>query len=118
MEYKNGYKVAYEVAADGERAIYASTTHVYPNRDEAGNITDANLAKFVDADLKGKTVYEDKNGEFFVADTNAAKFDKAGNATGTPLAELNKIEKDTNTVTETVDDGNTDPDADLGDDEQ
>ena len=100
MDYKNGYKVAYEVAANGERAIYASTTNKYPNRDEAGKIADDNLAKFVDADFKGKTVYEDKNGEFFVANTNAAKFDKDGNATGTSLAELNKKEKNTTTVIE------------------
>ena len=118
MDYKNGYKVAYEVAADNERAIYASTTSRYPNRDAEGNITDDILAKVVDADLKGKTIYEDKNGDFFVADTNIAKFDKDGNATGTSLASLNKKEKatETTTVTKPVDDENTDPDTELNDD--
>jgi hypothetical protein len=122
MDYKNGYKVAYEVAANGERAIYASTTTKYPNRDEAGMITDDNLAKFVDADFNGKTVYEDKNGDFFVADTNAAKFDADGNATGVALAELNKKEKtDDGEETdgkETDGDGddNVDPEANLDDD--
>ena len=114
MDYKNGYKVAYEVAKNNERAIYASTTNRYPNRDAEGKITDDKLAKFVDADLKGKTIYEDKNGDFFVADTNAAKFDKEGKVTGVPLASLNRKEKatETTTVTEPVDDENTDPDAD------
>ena len=114
MDYKNGYKVAYEVAADGERAIYASTTNKYPNRDEAGKITDDMLAKFVDADFKGKTVYEDKNGEFFVADAYAAKFDKEGKATGVSLASLNK--KETSPAAEPVVDV-IEPDVDLGDDE-
>lgn len=113
MDYKNGYKVAYEVAANGERAIYASTTTKYPNRDEAGMITDDNLAKFVDVDFRGKTVYEDKNGEFFVADANATKFDKDGNATGVTLASLNKKESvvDVAAVPETVDEVNVEPDA-------
>lgn len=96
MKYQDGYKVAYEVAANGERAIYASKSNVYP--------TDADdcLAKFADADIKGKTVYEGKGtqkGDFFVADTNSAKFDKDGIATGAPLADLNKLEKNEEVTT-------------------
>ena len=79
MDYKNGYKVVYEFAANGERTFYAATTSTYPNRDKDGNITDTKLASFVDADFEGKTIYEYK-GEFYVS-TGALP---AYNEDGTP----------------------------------
>jgi hypothetical protein len=84
MDLKNGYKVIYEKAADGNRTMYAAESTKYPTRNEDGTIADAVLASFVDADFKGKTVYE-KDGKFYYADTNAAKFDKDGNPTGTEI---------------------------------
>jgi hypothetical protein len=70
MIYKNGYRVVYEVAADGKRTFYATKSNAYPTRDEAGNIIENEmntlLASFDDADFDGKTVYEYK-GEFFVS---------------------------------------------------
>jgi hypothetical protein len=84
MDYKNGYKVVYEFAANGERTFYAATTSTYPNRDKDGNITDTKLASFVDADYVGKTIYEHE-GQFYVANTADAKFDADGKPTGTLL---------------------------------
>ena len=79
MNYKNGYKVVYEVAADGMRTFYAAKSNEYPTRDEAGNIKDDVLASFADADFEGKTVYE-YEGEFYVS-TGAVP---AYNEDGTP----------------------------------
>ena len=81
MKYKNGYKVVYEVAADGERTFYATKSNAYPVRDEDGNITDTVLASFVDKEFEGKTIYEHE-GAFYVADTHVAKFDANGVPTG------------------------------------
>lgn len=97
MDYKNGYKVVYEVAAGGKRTFYASKTNEYPPRDEDGNIIEnemnTKLASFNDADFAGKTIYE-YQGEFYVADTSAAKFDKDGKPTGTKLGtENNNFDK-------------------------
>ena len=69
MNYKNGYKVVYEIAEDGKRTFYATKSNSYPTRDEAGNIVDTILASFNDADFAGKTIYE-YAGEFYVS-TNA-----------------------------------------------
>ena len=82
MIYKNGYKVVYEVAADGKRTFYAAKSNVYPTRDEDGNITDTVLATFDDADFAGKTIYE-YAGEFYVS-TGAVP---AYNEDGTPADE-------------------------------
>lgn len=82
MEYKNGYKVVYEVAADGKRTFYAAKSNEYPTRDEAGNIKDDVIASFVDKDFAGKTIYEYK-GEFYVS-TEAVP---AYNEDGTPKDE-------------------------------
>lgn len=79
MNYKNGYKVVYEVAANGERTFYASKSNSYPNTD------DAPLATFIDAEYAGKTIYEHA-GEFYAADTNAPKFDENGIPTGNKIA--------------------------------
>lgn len=82
MIYKNGYKVVYEVAADGKRTFYAAKSNVYPTRDEDGNITDTVLATFDDAEFAGKTIYE-YAGEFYVS-TGAVP---AYNEDGTPADE-------------------------------
>lgn len=66
MNYKNGYKVVYEVAADGKRTFYAAKSNTYPNRNEAGEIIDTELASFTDLDFEGKTIYE-YEGEFYVS---------------------------------------------------
>ena len=84
MNYKNGYKVVYEVAADGERTFYAAKSNSYPTRDENGNITDTKLASFVDAEYAGKTIYE-HDGAFYAADTHVAKFDEKDMPVGTKL---------------------------------
>lgn len=64
MEYKNGYKVVYEVAENGERTFYATKSNEYPPRDEAGKIIEnemnAKLATFKDIDFREKTIYEYK----------------------------------------------------------
>jgi hypothetical protein len=68
MEYKNGYKVVYEVAANGERTFYATKSNEYPPRDEAGNIVEnemnVKLATFKDVDFRDKTIYE-YEGKFY-----------------------------------------------------
>jgi len=84
MNYKNGYKVVYDVAAGGERTFYASKSSIYPNAD------DTKLASFKDAEYAGKTIYE-YEGEFYVADTTAAKFDKEGKPTGSKIEGFEKI---------------------------
>ena len=82
MIYKNGYKVVYEVAADGKRTFYAAKSNVYPTRDEDGKITDTVLATFDDTEFAGKTIYE-YAGEFYVS-TGAVP---AYNEDGTPADE-------------------------------
>lgn len=84
MNYKNGYKVVYEVAADGKRTFYASKSNVYPNEE------DIELASFVDADYAGKTIYE-YAGEFYVANTNAPKFDAGGAPVGDRITGFEKL---------------------------
>ena len=70
MIYKNGYKVVYEIAADGKRTFYATKSNAYPPRDEAGKIIEneenIQLASFNDEDFRGKTIYEYK-GQFYVS---------------------------------------------------
>jgi hypothetical protein len=117
MEYKNGYKVVYEVAADGKRTFYAATSNEYPTRDEAGNITDDVVASFVDADFLGKTVYEYK-GKFYVSAGSLPAY----NEDGTPAAgetELNfdLVLKEAKPATEGTEDSGTDNgDDDNGND--
>ena len=98
MNYKNGYKVVYEVAADGKRTFYATKSNAYPSED------DVVLASFNDADFAGKTIYEYK-GEFYVS-TGAVP---AYNEDGTPKDEKIKgfkklfVEGDSEEATESVD---------------
>lgn len=82
MIYKNGYKVVYEVAADGKRTFYAAKSNVYPTRNEDGNITDTVLATFDDAEFAGKTIYE-YAGEFYVSTGTVPAY----NEDGTPADE-------------------------------
>lgn len=94
MEYKNGYKVVYEVAADGERTFYASKSNEYPPRDEDGKIVEnemnTKLAAFKDADFAGMTIYEHE-GEFYYAKANEAKLDEERKPLGTKIKGFEKI---------------------------
>ena len=76
MDYKNGYKVVYEVAADGKRTFYATKSNAYPSKE------DTELVSFDDTDFVGKVIYEYK-GEFYVS-TGAVP---AYNEDGTPKDE-------------------------------
>ncbi len=84
MELKNGYKVIYEVAADGKRTFYASKSNVYP---AAG---DVELASFTDADYVGKVIYEYK-GDFYVSTGSVPAYDEAGVPTDTKIAGFDKV---------------------------
>jgi hypothetical protein len=77
MKLENGYKVIYEVAADGKRAFYASKSISYPNRDEKGNIVDFKMAEFEDKNYKGKVIYEYK-GKFYVSVKSLPSYDENG----------------------------------------
>ena len=77
MKYKNGYKVVYEVAADGKRTFYAATSNKYPTRDTEGKIIDDVVASFDDADFLGKTIYEHK-GKFYVSAGRLPAYDENG----------------------------------------
>ena len=90
MNYKNGYKVVYEVAADGERTFYASTSSIYPNRDEDGKIVDTKLASFKDADFAGKTIYEYK-GEFYVSTGSIPAYNEDGTPADNKIEGFDKI---------------------------
>ena len=85
MIYKNGYKVVYEVAADGKRTFYAAKSATYPTRDEDGNITDTVLATFNDADFAGKTIYE-YAGEFYVSTGAVPAYNEDGTPKDTKIA--------------------------------
>ena len=93
MNYKNGYKVVYEVAEGGKRTFYAATSNEYPTRDAEGNITDTVVASFDDADFAGKTVYEYK-GKFYVSADRLPAY----NEDGTPAD--GEVELDFNEVLE------------------
>jgi hypothetical protein len=90
MNYKNDYKVVYEVAANGERTFYAAKSNVYPNRNEAGEIIDTKLASFKDADFAGKTIYEYK-GEFYVSTGSIPAYDEDGVPTDNKIEGFNKL---------------------------
>lgn len=85
MIYKNGYKVVYEIAADGKRTFYAAKSAAYPTRDEDGNITDTMLATFNDADFAGKTIYE-YAGEFYVSTGAVPAYNEDGTPKDTKIA--------------------------------
>ena len=85
MIYKNGYKVVYEIAADGKRTFYAAKSTAYPTRDEDGNITDTVLATFNDADFAGKTIYE-YAGEFYVSTGAVPAYNEDGTPKDTKIA--------------------------------
>ena len=126
MIYKNGYKVVYEVAADGKRTFYAAKSNVYPTRDEDGNITDTVLATFDDAEFAGKTIYE-YAGEFYVSTGAVPAYNEDGTPADEKIAGFEPLfvegaEAAEEPVTEPVDDEPTaDPDVEDevvdGDDE-
>ena len=62
MELQNGYKVIYDVAAEGEHRFYASKTGFFKDADEIGSFpADGKTRKY-------KLVYE-KDGRFFGSET-------------------------------------------------
>lgn len=77
MNYKNGYKVVYEVAAEGKRTFYAAKSNEYPTRNEAGDIIDDVVASFEDAKFLGKTIYEHK-GKFYVSAGHVPAYNEDG----------------------------------------
>lgn len=90
MNYKNGYKIVYEVAADGERTFYATKSTSYPTRDASGKITDDVLATFNDADFKGKTIYE-YEGEFYVSTGALPAYNEDGTPKDKKIAGFEKL---------------------------
>jgi hypothetical protein len=84
MELKNGYKVIYEVAADGKRTFYASKSNVYPTTE------DVEIASFNDADYKGKVIYEYK-GDFYVSAGSIPAYNENGVPTDNKITEFEKI---------------------------
>jgi hypothetical protein len=97
MIYKNGYKVVYEVAADGKRTFYATKSNAYPPRDEAGNIIENEmntvLATFDDTEFAGKTVYEYK-GEFYVSTEALPKYKEDGTPADEKIKGFEKLFKE------------------------
>lgn len=113
MIYKNGYKVVYEIAADGKRTFYAAKSAAYPTRDEDGNITDTMLATFNDADFAGKTIYE-YAGEFYVSTGAVPAYNEDGTPKDTKIAgfEALFVEGESEATTAAVE-----PEAPAADDE-
>jgi hypothetical protein len=113
MIYKNGYKVVYEIAADGKRTFYAAKSAAYPTRDEDGNITDTMLATFNDADFAGKTIYE-YAGEFYVSTGAVPAYNEDGTPKDTKIAgfEALFVEGESEATTAAVE-----PEAPVADDE-
>ena len=113
MIYKNGYKVVYEIAADGKRTFYAAKSAAYPTRDEDGNITDTVLATFNDADFAGKTIYE-YAGEFYVSTGAVPAYNEDGTPKDTKIAgfEALFVEGESEATTAAVE-----PEAPVADDE-
>lgn len=86
MELKNGYKVIYEVAADGKRTFYASKSNVYPTAE------DVEIASFNDADYIGKVIYEYK-GDFYVSTGSVPAYDEKGVPTDSKIEGFDQVFK-------------------------
>ena len=84
MNYKNGYKVVYEVAADGKRTFYATKSNAYPAEE------DTVLATFNDADFAGKVIYEYK-GEFYVSTDKVPAYNEDGTPKDTKIVGFEKL---------------------------
>lgn len=97
MKLENGYKVIYEKAVDGTRTFYASKTGLCdPDIDNV-------VATFVDADYRGKMVYEHA-GKFYVTTGAVPAFDENGIPTDECLTAFDKVfvaGADTDSATET-----------------
>ena len=84
MKLENGYKVIYEKAVDGTRTFYASKTGMCnPEVDDV-------VATFVDADYRGKMVYEHA-GKFYVTTGAVPAFDENGVPTDECLTAFDKV---------------------------
>jgi hypothetical protein len=71
MDLQNGYKVLYEVAADGMRTFYASKSGTFADAEPIGDAFE--IGKY-------KLVYE-KNGKIYCSETGVPKFDENGEPT-------------------------------------
>jgi hypothetical protein len=91
MELKNGYKVIYEVAADGKRTFYASKSNAYPAAD------DVVIASFNDVDYIGKVIYEYK-GDFYVSTGSVPAYNKDGVPTDKKIEGFDQVFKKADAV--------------------
>jgi hypothetical protein len=107
MNYKNGYKVVYEVAADGKRTFYATKSNAYPAAE------DTVLATFEDADFAGKVIYEYK-GEFYVSTGKVPAYNEDGTPKDEKITGFEKLFVEENT--EVIAPVNTTEEDDNGDD--
>jgi hypothetical protein len=73
MKLQNGYKVLYEVAADGKRTFYASKTGVFADAEQIGEPIE--IGKY-------KLVYE-KDGKIYFSETKVPNLDENGKPTDT-----------------------------------
>jgi hypothetical protein len=113
MNYKNDYKVVYEVAADGKRTFYAAKSNIYPTRDESGKIIDTELATFNDEDFKGKTIYE-YAGEFYVSTGALPAYNEDGTPKDAKIKGFEALFVEETSGENSTDEGNAE---DVGNDE-
>ena len=85
MNLQNGFKVVYEKAAEGKRTFYATKTGLC-NPEIDTQLGDT----LVDADYKGKMIYEHK-GNFYVSTGKTPVYDENGIPTDTSLTIFNEV---------------------------
>ena len=71
MELRNGYKVIYEKAKNGQRTFYASKTNT------CNPASDDEIASFVDNNFAGKVIYEHA-GKFYVSAETLPAYNEEG----------------------------------------
>lgn len=89
MKLQNGYKVLYEVAADGKRTFYASKTGVFADADQIGEPVE--IGKY-------KLVYE-KNGKVYFSESKVPTFDENGEPTDKAAEGFDEIFVESDDVT-------------------
>ena len=88
MDLKNGYKKLYEVAANGTREFYASTTGI------CDPDVDLPLGVYVDSDYAGKTIFEFE-GHILESAGRYPTYDEDGTPNDyVPFAEFDKVFKE------------------------
>ena len=81
MNLQNGYKVLYEVAANGKRTFYASKSGVFADAEQVGEPVE--IGKY-------KLVYE-KDGKIYCSETNIPNLDENGNPVDVAIESFNEI---------------------------